>query len=146
MVLFTVHGYAASRPSARDDPLRVRVQTGHHHVDQGIRGDLPFFGGGTFGVMPISVLRRAPNWPWSKTKTVPKIAELNVGISIKPTLNSLQPPRPITTDNDRPDGTTRHWQWSCPDGHPPTQPSLCTLRHPDFISITYPLQRQRTTK
>ena len=42
-----------SRPSVCDNPLRVRVQTGHHHVDQGIKGKLAFSGGCAFGFMLI---------------------------------------------------------------------------------------------
>ena len=94
--------------------------------------------------MPISASRRAPNWPWPKTKTLPKIAELNVGISIKPILTSLR--RPTTTTADQSDGNTRQWQWSLPNGTPPTQPSHCTLGHPDCVSIVNSLQQQRTTK
>ena len=99
--------------------------------------------------MPISASRRAPNWPWSKTKTLPKIAELNVGISTKPTLTSLRPSRPTTTTVDRSDGTTRHWQWSLPNGitELPTisyvllkiTPKLCVIKtrqisFPNFLS------------
>jgi hypothetical protein len=96
--------------------------------------------------MPILALPRAPNWPWSKTKLLPEITEFNVGISTKPKLTSLRPPRP-TTDDDRSDTTTTRWQWSCPAGHPPTPSSHCyNLSYLDPLPIKLPLQRQRTTK
>jgi hypothetical protein len=95
--------------------------------------------------MPILALQRAPNWPWSKTKLLPKPIGFNAGISTKPKLTSLRPPR-CTTNDGRSTSTATQWQWSCPAGLPPTPPSHCTLGHLDPILVKLPPQRQKTTK